>query len=79
MTCQITFLPFNVTDAEREVQRIIDLLSSYDITYEIHDLSTTIRGEPDVIFWLIRDIYEQAAKYVDIFRLHVELLHKKDS
>ena len=79
MTCQITFLPFNVLDAEREVQRIIDLLDSYDINYVVHELSTTIKGEPDVIFWLIRDIYEQAAKYVNIFRLHVELLHKKDS
>ncbi len=56
------------------MQDLIEHLAQYDVKIEIGYLSTTVIGDTDTIFSLIREIYDTMSMEQERFRFHVELL-----
>lgn len=71
---QITYIPLYTDHPKEKVQDLIEFVAQHDVEVDINYLSTSVKGEPDVVFDLIRDIYETMTIEKEVFRLHVELL-----
>jgi uncharacterized protein YqgV (UPF0045/DUF77 family) len=56
-SCQITFTPIVSDNYIEDVNKVLDIIKSYGLEYNIDILSTTIRGEKDKILNLILNIY----------------------
>lgn len=57
-SCQISFISIMSEDHIDDVNRVIDIIKSYELEYNVGILSTTIRGNKERIFSLIKDIYD---------------------
>ena len=57
-SCQIAYTPIMSNDYIEEVERVIELIESYGLEYSVGILSTTIRGDKEKIFSLIKEIYD---------------------
>lgn len=75
MTCQITYFPFGEKDTIKEVESVLELLMTFNVKADVHEMSTTVTGEEDEIFKMIRKVYDQLSEKEKLFRLHVEMLH----
>lgn len=71
---QLTFIPLTSHNPTEKVQDLIEHLAQYDVQIEIGYLSTTIIGETDLVFTMIRDVYDTMSSEKENFRFHVELL-----
>ncbi|RNC85940.1 MAG: hypothetical protein ED557_04000 [Balneola sp.] len=71
---QLTFIPLATHNPTQEVQELIEHVAQYDVTVEIGYLSTTVIGETDVIFSMVREVYDSMALEKERFRFHVEFL-----
>lgn len=71
---QLTFIPLATHNPTEKVQELIEHLAQYDVQIEIGYLSSTIIGETDVVFTVIRELYDTMAIEKERFRFHVELL-----
>ncbi len=71
---QLTFIPLATHNPTEKVQELIEHLAQYDVKIEIGYLSTTVIGEADTVFKLIREVYDTMALEQERFRFHVELL-----
>ncbi len=71
---QITFIPLYTDHPKEKVQDIIEFLAQHDVEVDVNYLSTTVIGTTDVVFDLIREIYDEMDLEGQKFRLHVELL-----
>lgn len=71
---QITYIPLYTDHPKEKVQDLIEFVAQHDVEVDINYLSTSVKGDPEVVFDLIRDIYETMTIEKEIFRLHVELL-----
>jgi uncharacterized protein YqgV (UPF0045/DUF77 family) len=71
---QLTFIPLATHNPTEKVQELIEHLAQYDVQIEIGYLSSTIIGETDVVFTVIRELYDTMALEKERFRFHVELL-----
>jgi len=72
--CQLSYLPLFTGAVFEQVDEVIDMIQKYDVQYEVHDLSTTVKGDKKEIFHLIEDIYNTMDGQGNQFRLHLELL-----
>ena len=75
---QITFIPLYTDHPKEKVQDIIEFLAQHDVEVDVNYLSTTVIGTTDVVFELIREIYDEMDIEGQKFRLHVELLSPTD-
>ncbi len=57
-SCEISYIPIMSKDYINDVDRVIDIIKSYRLEYNIGILSTTIRGNKEKIFSLIKEIYD---------------------
>ncbi len=71
---QLTYLPLSTEKPKELVQDLLEFVAQYDLEVDVNHLSTTVEGDTEVIFKLIRDMYEEMMTYGDHFRFHVELL-----
>lgn len=71
---QLTFIPLEVHNPTEKVQEILEQIAQHEVKIEIGYLSTTIIGETEVVFNVIRDVYDTKAIEHERFRFHVELL-----
>jgi uncharacterized protein YqgV (UPF0045/DUF77 family) len=71
---QLTFIPLYTDHPKEQVQDIIEFVAQHDVEVDVNYLSTSVIGETDVVFELIREIYEEMAMEDQKFRFHVELL-----
>tara|TARA_R110000868_G_scaffold383578_6_gene650633 strand:- start:10733 stop:10975 length:243 start_codon:yes stop_codon:yes gene_type:complete len=71
---QLTFIPLATHNPTEKVQDLIEHLAQYDVKIEIGYLSTTVIGETETVFNLIRDVYDTMSLERERFRFHVELL-----
>ena len=71
---QLTFIPLEVHNPTEKVQEILEQIAQHEVKIEIGYLSTTINGDTDAVFEVIRDIYNTKATEHERFRFHVELL-----
>ena len=57
-SCQISFIPIMSENHIDEVNKVIDIIKSYELEYKVGILSTTIRGNKERIFKMIKEIYD---------------------
>jgi uncharacterized protein YqgV (UPF0045/DUF77 family) len=75
---QLTFIPLYTDHPKEQVQDIIEFVAQHDVEVDVNYLSTTVIGETDVVFDLIREIYDEMTLEDQKFRFHVELLSPVD-
>lgn len=75
---QITYIPLYTDHPKEIVQDIIEFVAQHDVEVDVNYLSTSVKGETDVVFDLIREIYDEMTLEGEQFRLHVELLSPVD-
>lgn len=57
-SCEIAYIPIMSENYVEDVNKVIDIIKSYELEYNIGILSTTIRGNKNEIFSLIKEIYD---------------------
>ncbi|MCG2587411.1 thiamine-binding protein [Rhodohalobacter sulfatireducens] len=71
---QLTYIPLYTDHPKEKVQDLIEFVAQHDVEVDINYLSTSVKGDTDVVFDLIREIYDTMILEDDAFRFHVELL-----
>lgn len=71
---QLTFIPLATHNPTEKVQEILEQIAQHEVKIEVGYLSTTIIGDTDTVFEVIRDVYDTKALEHERFRFHVELL-----
>lgn len=71
---QLTFIPLATHNPRERVQDLLEHLAQFDVQIEVGYLSTTVIGKTDVIFDLLKEIYQTMSLENEQFRFHVELL-----
>ena len=74
-TAQFTYIPLNANDPRESVDFLLELVAQHEVEVDVNYLSTSIRGETDVVFELIREVYDTMTLEDSDFRFHVELLN----
>lgn len=75
---QLTYIPLATHNPTEQVQELIEHLAQYDLQIEIGYLSSTVIGETEVVFDMIKEVYETMALERERFRFHVELLSPEE-
>ncbi|WP_432663015.1 YkoF family thiamine/hydroxymethylpyrimidine-binding protein [Wukongibacter baidiensis] len=57
-SCEISYIPIMSKDYIGDVDRVIDIIKSYGLECNVGILSTTIRGNKEKLFSLIKEIYD---------------------
>lgn len=76
---QLTYIPLYTDHPREKVEDILEFVAQEDVEVEISHLSTTIKGDREVVFSIIREIYDTMTQEGEHFRFHVELLSPLDS
>ncbi len=71
---QLTYIPLYTDHPKDKVQDLIEFVAQHDVEVDVNYLSTSIKGDTDVVFELIREIYDTMAVEDEAFRFHVEML-----
>lgn len=74
-TAQFTYIPLRSTDPRESIDYLLEMVAQHDVEVDVNYLSTSVRGETDVVFDLIREMYETMTIEDEEFRFHVELLN----
>ncbi|MBW4827540.1 MAG: thiamine-binding protein [Clostridiaceae bacterium] len=61
-SCEIAFIPIVSDDYVLQVDKVLNIIKSYDIEYNVGILSTTIRGDIGKIHDLIFEVYNNMDK-----------------
>ncbi|QQY80183.1 thiamine-binding protein [Keratinibaculum paraultunense] len=56
-SCEIAFVPIGTEDYIPHIDKVLEIIKSYNLEYQVGIMSTTIRGDKDKIHKLILDIY----------------------
>jgi uncharacterized protein YqgV (UPF0045/DUF77 family) len=73
-TAQFTYIPLKASDPRESLDFLLELVAQHEVEVDVNYLSTSIRGETDVVFDLIREVYDTMTMEGEDFRFHVELL-----
>lgn len=73
-TAQFTYIPLRSTDPRESIDYLLEMVAQHDVEVDVNYLSTSVRGETDVVFNLIKEMYETMTIEREEFRFHVELL-----
>ncbi len=57
ITAQIGFYPIQSSDYKSEVNQAIELIRQYPLEFEIGLLSTTVRGNREVVFQMLQALF----------------------
>jgi uncharacterized protein YqgV (UPF0045/DUF77 family) len=61
MSCQLSFYPLADENYEETVKQVLDIISKYQVKYQVNAMSTIITGEAEQVFLLIQKIYASMA------------------
>lgn len=73
-TAQFTYIPLKARDPRESVDFLLEMVAQHEVEVDVNYLSTSVRGETDVVFDLIREVYDTMTMEEEEFRFHVELL-----
>lgn len=73
-TAQFTYIPLKAADPRESIDFLLELVAQHDVEVDVNYLSTSVRGETQVVFDLIREMYDTMTIEGQEFRFHVELL-----
>jgi uncharacterized protein YqgV (UPF0045/DUF77 family) len=62
ISCEVSYLPLG-GDTNSNVESILDVIKSSDISYEIGSFRTILTGDMDAIMELIKKIYSAGEKH----------------
>ncbi|MEX1011978.1 MAG: YkoF family thiamine/hydroxymethylpyrimidine-binding protein [Balneolaceae bacterium] len=71
---QMTYIPLYSDHPKEKVHDLLEFVAQHDVEVDVNYLSTSIKGDTDVVFNLIREVYDTMMLEEKHFRLHVELL-----
>ncbi len=71
---QLTYIPLYTKHPKEKVEDLLEFVAQHDVEVDVNYLSTTIKGETELVFDLIREIYDERVGEGEQFRFHVELL-----
>lgn len=71
---QLTYIPLYTDHPKEKVQDLLEFVAQHDVEVDVNYLSTSVKGDTDVVFELIREIYDTMMVEDEQFRFHVELL-----
>lgn len=71
---QLTYIPLYTEHPKEKVQDLIEFVAQHDVEVDVNFLSTSIKGKTDVVFNLVREIYDTMTLEGETFRFHVEFL-----
>lgn len=71
---QLTYIPLYSDHPKEQVQDLIEFVAQHDVEVDVNYLSTSIKGDTEVVFELIREVYDEMTLEGQKFRFHVELL-----
>lgn len=71
---QLTYIPLYTEHPKEKVQDLLELVAQHDVEVDVSYLSTTIKGDTDKVFELVKEVYEEMSIEGQAFRFHVELL-----
>jgi uncharacterized protein YqgV (UPF0045/DUF77 family) len=71
---QLTYIPLYSDHPKEQVQDLIEFVAQHDVEVDVNYLSTSIKGDTEVVFDLIREVYDEMTLEGQKFRFHVELL-----
>lgn len=73
-TAQFTYIPLKAANPRESIDFLLEMVVQHDVEVDVNYLSTSVRGETEVVFELIREMYETMSIEGEEFRFHVELL-----
>jgi len=73
-TAQFTYIPLRTEDPRESIDFLLEMVAQHDVEVDVNYLSTSVRGKPDDIFQLIREVYDTMVIENEQFRFHIELL-----
>ncbi|NLY70798.1 MAG: hypothetical protein GX076_03840 [Clostridiales bacterium] len=65
--CEISFLPIQSSNANADVNKVIELIEQSGLEYSVGAMSTLVRGQKDIVFNLLEEIYakmDEECKFV---------------
>lgn len=71
---QLTYIPLYTDHPKETVQDLLELVAQHDVEVDVNYLSTTIKGNTELVFNVIREIYDTMSMEGEQFRFHIELL-----
>jgi len=71
---QLTYIPLYTEHPKEKVQDLLEVVAQHDVEVDVSYLSTTIKGDTEKVFELVREVYEEMSLEGQAFRFHVELL-----
>ncbi|MDX1671329.1 MAG: YkoF family thiamine/hydroxymethylpyrimidine-binding protein [Balneolaceae bacterium] len=74
-TAQFTYIPLQAGDPRESIDFLLEMVAQHDVEVDVNYLSTSVRGDTDIVFDLIREIYDTMSMEGHDFRFHVELLN----
>lgn len=57
-SCEITYFPIQSENYLEEIRSVIKIIEAYEVEVEVGVLSTTIRGNSEIIFQMMKKIYD---------------------
>ncbi|SES90047.1 YKOF-related Family [Natronincola peptidivorans] len=61
-SCEITYFPIKSEDYIGDINKVLKIIEAYPVEVTVGILSTTIRGNSQIIFQLIQEIYSNMAE-----------------
>jgi uncharacterized protein YqgV (UPF0045/DUF77 family) len=56
-SCQISFIPVLTEDYIQDINKVLEIISSYQLEHEVGVLSTRVRGDKTRMLEMITEIY----------------------
>lgn len=75
MACQVTLFPLDTLDSAQVIGQVLAEMDWQGVEVIVGDMSSLIRGEEDLVWARIRQLYELAAKSGQ-FSLQITLSNK---
>lgn len=73
-TAQFTYIPLRANDPRESIDFLLEMVAQHEVEVDVNYLSTSVRGKPDAVFELMREMYDTMTMEGEEFRFHVELL-----
>ena len=73
-TAQLTYIPRRASNPRDSIDFLLEMVAQHDVEVDVNYLSTSVRGDTEVVFELIREMYDTMTVEDKEFRFHVELL-----
>ncbi len=71
---QLTYIPLYSEHPKEQVQDLLEFVAQHDVEVDVNYLSTSIKGDTETVFELVREIYDSMSLEGQKFRFHIELL-----